>query len=181
MRELLGNCLDEAGLELKTGVEQIFWRERGLSTGVLPSVEVCQEILWELYKLNFRFELLALHHRAQLVVDDLPQHQDRVLACFPGHVPLLVADLSLANQGLTAPSTAERAPYLLALRQLMKDWKGNAPSQIGLEEKHVEQYSEDELTALEQAVAKFYTQSFFNFFGRAAIVPHRLLIPSSAP
>ena len=74
MRELLGNCLDEAGLELKTGGEQVFWREQELSTGVLPSFKVCQEILWELYELNFRFELLALHRRAQLVVDDSPEH-----------------------------------------------------------------------------------------------------------
>ena len=61
MHELLGNCLDEAGLELKTGGEQVFWHEQELLTGVLPSFKVCQEILWELYELNFRFELLALH------------------------------------------------------------------------------------------------------------------------
>lgn len=39
----------------------------------------------------------------------------------------------------------------------MKGWKRNVPSQIGSEEKHVEQYSVVELAALEQAVAKFYT------------------------
>jgi hypothetical protein len=65
------------------------------------------------------------------------------------------------------------------LKRLIKGWKGNAPSQIGSEEKPVEQYSVIELTALEQAVARFYTQSFFNFFGRAAIVPHWLQVPSS--
>ena len=115
------------------------------------------------------------------MVDDSPEHQDRVLACFPGHGPLLVADLSLANQGLAALSMAERAPYLLALKRLMKGWKGNAPSQIGSEEKPVEQYSAVELTALEQAVAKFYTQSFFNFFSHAAIVPHQLQVSLSGP
>jgi len=104
-----------------------------------------------------------------------------VLACFSGHGPLLVADLGLANQGLAAPLMAEQAPYLLALKRLMKGWKGNTPSQIGSEKKPVEQYSAVELTALEQAVAKFYTQSFFNFFGHAAIVPHWLQVPSSGP
>jgi len=113
------------------------------------------------------------------VVDDSPGHQDHVLRCFPGHGPLLVADLSLANQGLAAPSTAERAPYLLAMKRLMKGWKGSVPSQIVADEKPVEQYSALELTALERAVAKFYTQSFFNFFGRAAIVPHQLQVSSS--
>ena len=107
MRQLLGNCLDEVGLELVAGDDHVFWREQELSTGVLPSSEICQEILWELYELNFRFELLALHRRAQLVVDDSPEHQDCVLACFLGHGPLLVADLSLANQGLGASAVAE--------------------------------------------------------------------------
>ena len=107
MHQLLGNCLDEAGLELVSGSDQAFWCEQELLTGVLPSFDVCQEMLWELYELNFRFELLALHHRAQLVVDDSLGHQDHVLHCFPVHGPLLVADLSLANQGLAAPSTAE--------------------------------------------------------------------------
>jgi hypothetical protein len=107
MHEPLGNCLDEAGLELKTGDEQFFWHEQELSTGVLPSFELCQEILWELYELNFRFELLALHHQAQLAVDNSPEHQDHMLTCFPGHGPLLVADVSLANQGLAAPSIVE--------------------------------------------------------------------------
>ena len=181
MHELLRNCLNEAGLELNTGDEQVFWCEQELSTGVLLSFEVCQEIHWELYKLNFRFELLALHRQTQLVVDNSLEHQNRVLACFPGHGPLLVADLGLANQGLAAPSVAEQAPYLLALKRLMKGWKGNAPSQIGSKEKPVEKYSVVELTALEQAVANFYTQSFFNFFGCAAIVPHQLQVPSSGP
>ena len=61
MRQLLGNCLDEVGLELVVGDDHAFWHEQELSTGVLPSFEICQEILWELYELNFRFELLALH------------------------------------------------------------------------------------------------------------------------
>ena len=107
MRQLLGNCLDESGLELVAGTDHLFWREQELSTGTLPSTNICQEILWELYELNFRFELLALHRRAQLLVDDSPEQQVCVLACFPGHGPLLVTDCSLANKGLAAPSISE--------------------------------------------------------------------------
>ena len=114
----------------------------------------------------------------QLVIDNSPEWQDQVVACFPGHGPLLVADPSLANQGLAALSITDRAPYLLTLKRLMKGWKGNAPVQIGHDEKSIEQYSVVELTVLECAVAKFYMQSFFNFFGRAAIVPHGLHVPT---
>ena len=58
----------------------------------------------------------------------------------------------------------------------MKGWKGNTLVQIGHDEKPIKQYSVVELTALECAVAKFYLQSFFNFFGHAAIVAHRLCV-----
>ena len=61
----------------------------------------------------------------------------------------------------------------------MKGWKGDVPSQIGANKKPVEQYSVVELTVLEQAAAKFYMQSFFNFFGHTAIAPHRLQVPLS--
>jgi hypothetical protein len=119
MRQLLGNCLDESGVELVSGNNQLFWWEQELSTEALPLVKICHEILWELYKLNLRFELLALHSRAQVAVDNSPEWQDHVAACFPGHGLLLVADRGLANQGLTAPSIAEQALYLLVLKRLM--------------------------------------------------------------
>jgi hypothetical protein len=47
-------------------------------------------------------------------------------------------------------------------------------AQIGYDEKPTKEYSVIELTVLKCVVAKFYTQSFFNFFGRAAIVLHGL-------
>jgi hypothetical protein len=53
MCQLLGNCLDESGVELVSGNNQLFWQEQELSTGALPSVKICHEILWELYELNF--------------------------------------------------------------------------------------------------------------------------------
>ena len=34
-------------------------------------------------------------------------------------------------------------------------------------------YTEKEILDLEHQLTTFYTQSFFNVFGRAAIVPHR--------
>ena len=40
--------------------------------------------------------------------------------------------------------------------------------------KEIEEYSEGEIVVMESALAKFYAQSFFDFFGRAAILPRRL-------
>jgi hypothetical protein len=180
MHELLGNCLDEAGVSLSLGGGgDAFWRGQALSSGVLPSHGTCQEILWELFELGFRFDLLALDHRAQSTEEDETDRLNRILLCFPGGGPLSVVDYGLASQGLGAPTISQRAPYLLALRDVMKHWKGDLPHQIIRPAKPVEQYSDIELRTLEHAIARFYTQIFFNHFGRAAIVPHMLNIPST--
>jgi hypothetical protein len=38
----------------------------------------------------------------------------------------------------------------------------------------INDYSENDVLQLEDAIARFYTQSFFRFFGRAATIPARL-------
>ena len=43
------------------------------------------------------------------------------------------------------------------------------------ENKGVDHYSESEIEAAELALATFYTQTFYDFFGRAAVIPRRLL------
>jgi hypothetical protein len=193
MQELLGNCLDEAGvaLDMSSNPSVVFWREAQLSVGTLPNLRVTQEILWELYELNFRFELVALDRRAWLApVEELAAQESSrqlmLMACFPSE-SLLVADVSSANQGLASPTLEGRAQYLLAMKQLMKGWGGNVPEVVHCPPKNpANGYSLQELAELEQAIAIFYTQSFFNHFGRAAILPHALdsvsdsmLVPAS--
>jgi hypothetical protein len=59
-----------------------------------------EEIFWELAKLSFRFELLALN--VQVTISTSDDHQELISACFPGgaSASLLVADLGAANHGL---------------------------------------------------------------------------------
>ncbi|RDB19698.1 hypothetical protein Hypma_013215 [Hypsizygus marmoreus] len=176
MRELLGNCLDQAGITLELGNDNlsVFWHEQQLSAGAMPSLDISREILWELYELNFCFELLALDHRAQQISDDSDRRQSLIRACFPGGGSILVVDVDLAGQGLSAPTLTARAPYLVALRRVMKDWSGNTAAALGTADQRVEDYSLEDLKGLEHDVAQFYTQSFFNNFGHAAIIPHSL-------
>jgi hypothetical protein len=104
MQELLGNCLDEAGvaIDMSSASSDVFWREAQLSMGSMPDIRITQEILWELYELNFRFELIALGQRAQLApreesVAEESTHQMWLIACFPNN-SLLVADVSYAKK-----------------------------------------------------------------------------------
>jgi hypothetical protein len=53
----------------------------------------------------------------------------------------------------------------------MRDWEGIKPSALLEFHKSIQDYMEADVLLLEDAVAHFYTNSFFCFFGCAAIVP----------
>ena len=174
---LLQSCLQSNEIQLSTSpaLNTILWHEQKLSAGILPEVRIAQEILWELYELNFHFELLALDRRAHTgLLFDAISRQEMILACFPGNEggSMLVANTELACRGLAAENWKERTPYIIALKNVMKTWRGF--SGVGARWVDANSGSEEEIIALEVVIAKFYTQSFFDFFGRAAIVPRRL-------
>jgi hypothetical protein len=132
--QLFGNVVDEDDgvqiAESNPSSSDIFWQEQQLPSGLIPTQRIGQEILWELYELNFRFELLALDRRASGTAENDDVRQDDILACIstPGCSSLLVADVKYANQGLAAESWVERLPYLLALQKLMRTWTGSPSS-----------------------------------------------------
>jgi hypothetical protein len=55
----------------------------------------------------------------------------------------------------------------------MRAWSGDKPLPI-LYDQPLAKYSERDTGVLEDAVARFYTDIFFIFFGRAAVIPTRL-------
>lgn len=60
------------------------------------------------------------------------------------------------------------------MKKLMLSWRGRLPRELVETEKDENLYTMTETMDLENAVAKTYTQSFFNHFGRAAVIPRRL-------
>jgi hypothetical protein len=99
-----------------------------------------------------------------------------VLACFPhgGDATILVTDVSLATRGLAAEDWRERAPYIIAMRTVLQSWMGFPHVAATLIEKEIDAFEEQEIMMMETTLTRFYTQTFFNFFGRAAILPRRL-------
>lgn len=182
--DILANCSEGTGVDASPKVQptSFVWRDTQVSLGTMPSLTICREILWELYELNFRFEFLGLDRRAHVSkgnasASDLRGREDLIGKCFarPPGSSLLVADVEYGNKGLAAESWSDRVPYVLAMRDVMKTWSGQRPQEFSrVLSTRPEQPSEQVLLALESAVARFYTQMFFNHFGRAAIVPHRL-------
>ena len=96
-----------------------------------------------------------------------------VLRCFPD-VDLLVAHPGQANAGLQSLDWQLKLPYLLALKVLLRDWEGLKPTALESDSTSHDLYTELDAQQLEDGIARFYTQSFYHFFGRAATVPMRL-------
>jgi hypothetical protein len=186
IHSLLQDCLNVDSVQVnETPTNGLMWQEQRLSPGELPDQRVAQEILWELFELNFRLEFMALDSRAHTpltVPTNGLSREDLLLKCFPGNVGgfFLVAPTEFAHQGLAASTWQERAPFVVAVKNVVCTWSGfdkvkehcNAVD-LG-QNKDVECYSESEIDAMELAMANFYTQSFYNFFGRAAVIPRRL-------
>ena len=75
----------------------IVWQGREYPSGVLPPENVVWEILWELYELNFIYELQSLDRRACQNTDLLSNSQlinreVEISHCFPHQLILTCAD-----------------------------------------------------------------------------------------
>jgi hypothetical protein len=121
-----------------------------------------EEILWELTKLRFRFELLALN--ARVTTNPSDDRQDLIRACFLGgaSASLLVADLGAANHGLGNVYWEPRSVYLHALKKVIMTWKGDVLPII-LAKKI--QWTEQEIRDLEYEITHFYVKTFYDHFG----------------
>jgi hypothetical protein len=155
----------------------IFWQGREYPSGVLPPENIVGEILWELYEVNFIHELQSLDRRAchnlDLLSDDqLFDRQAEISQCFDEssfrHVPI-----PSENRGLADNDFDKRFRFVTGLVFVMNSWKGDKPAMLAGDLSRV-QLSPDETREMEKVVAKYYCQQFFNYFGRAAQVPHRL-------
>jgi hypothetical protein len=94
-----------------------------------------------------------------------------IAACFPDS--LLVADFNSANRGIASSNLRELAHFLFAIARVMKSWRSVDPHGWIARWNQLK-WTEQELHLLEEEVAIVYTQSFYNHFRRAAILPRRL-------
>ena len=161
--------------------EPVTWQDKNYPPGVLPADHVVRGILWELFQLNFAYELLSLDCCACSILDttlddsQLMQRQALVLECFPVD-PFLSRLLPDRNDGLAANDIEERIPYIFSFVRVMQSWKGDKPPMFNLAAQSYQKIPQSQASALEEAATKYYCQQFFNYFGRAALLPHRLFM-----
>ncbi|KAJ7185125.1 hypothetical protein B0H12DRAFT_1246758 [Mycena haematopus] len=131
-----------------------------------------KQIIWEIAEVNYRFEFLALDHRAS--------GRDRssfVKMCFSGGSNLFNVPLQWGKQGIASEDINERHKYYVRMARLMSDWRVLTPRPKAVDSSEARRdniWTEQEMMDLEWGVARFYTQSFFELFGRAAVLPMRL-------
>jgi hypothetical protein len=87
------------------------------------------------------------------------------------HVPI-----PTKNRGLADNDFDKRFRFVTGLYYLVKSWKGDKPAMLVDDLSDLSPHGAMEL---EKVVTKYYCQQFFNYFGRAAQVPHRLFAMNS--
>lgn len=177
MQKLIGHTLDKPGLSLSTSASQsklVLWRGQQLVDNVMPPLRIVHEILWEIYELSFRYELLALNRRLS---PEPELDQPKINACFPASEGGLTFVMpSAGSSGLLANHWHSRFPYVTTFVRIMRNWNvPQLPSAFQIVESRPESITEQQVLEMERAAVYFYTQLFFDYFGRAPIVPHRLL------
>ncbi|KAK7015071.1 hypothetical protein R3P38DRAFT_3205150 [Favolaschia claudopus] len=134
-------------------------------------IEKVKETIWALAETSFRYELVALDERASS-----KRRRAEVEMCFAGRM-LVGIPVSFSQRGFAAEDNVERHRYFARLARLMLDWRtrNSKPaflSEIGKAQGRLE-WTDLLREKLEVAVAQYYTQSFYDLFGRAAVIPMR--------
>jgi hypothetical protein len=150
------------------------WRGKTVDGTRLPPQNIAQEILWELYELNYRQDLVVLDDRMDESGLSTRGRSAVLEACWIGSRDH--AELSKANRGFGSTEPKERMKVLKGLYTLMTTWSGSKPTVL------LDRFPEDSgshnigtrLDYIERELAYYYTSSFLQAFGRAASIPFRL-------
>lgn len=181
---------EELIASLKGGVEELWWHETALQVQQQSisnlDITVAREIIWELFEHNFRYELLLLDMvAARPHWIDSVDYGGRPLAAVirreiirmvfgdDGKFILWDEPFPTSNDGFQAETLNQRKDSLERLRKIMLDWP-QAPSVLGhsfYPQPDCERYTPE---VLERRIIAFYCQTFFDYFGRPPVVPHRI-------
>ncbi|KAH9929902.1 uncharacterized protein BXZ73DRAFT_47780 [Epithele typhae] len=157
--------------------EHVGWFDHRVSMGRIQGSNA-KIILYEIFELGFRYELLALDR----ILHPMPNQQDaeiireqRLAEVFAGRdlYRLHEEPKTFAGLGAEDPQDPVRVRCLEALRRVVSEWPLCPPDivvpafPIGVASPlHA-------IRDMERKVAAFYIKSFFTYAGRAPLVPHR--------
>ncbi|THV07821.1 hypothetical protein K435DRAFT_847629 [Dendrothele bispora CBS 962.96] len=165
-RRLLGECFERWGVALELVPTQ------PVSLTALQR----KELLWNLCELNFRNELWRLDARlyyspSSTEADDterlILQHSRLLTSIFPEN-SLTQVSREHGCHGLSSSDWSTRAERLRCFRDMMSSWSVALPDMLKGE---VPSMSSGVCEEWEKGLVRHYVQTFFDVFGRAAILP----------
>lgn len=165
------------GNEISPSLQEARWF--GQPIDLDDSMQMTQ-IAWELYEIAFRVELAAIDHIvvpgpsdcSAMEAMQYSSERAKMIANVFGERHFMISTLPAGNEGLASYSLSGRAPCLEALRRVLARWP-DAPSAIRTSSLSASTLVHD-IRNMEQTLATFYVQTFWERAGRAAAVPHRL-------
>lgn len=201
-------CMAEGGMQGSIDLDHLqsaptIWQSQTLQPNVLPPSPVVQQILWELYEVNFRYELTAIDRQYYTLKDvgfDDPRPDDepdqlaeydeldasdygdrkiKILTAIPhfngSPIPQDVAD---GRRGFASDKMTGRREALWGLYRIMRGWTKTS----GMSETthrlaaslESGTMSDDDVGAVEYRLAWHYIQAYVEHFRRAPFIPHRL-------
>ncbi|KAJ6559497.1 hypothetical protein DFH09DRAFT_1083661 [Mycena vulgaris] len=161
-REILGGKVAVQGHQRGRGEK----RTQGIADVLRPALT--KELIWQIAETNFHFECLSLDRRASGL-----KRPKECLKCFPGRL-LMGIPFEYGKKGFAAIALKDRHPYNLVLASLMCDWRGRHVPTIIRQAATEVAWTEQRVKELEYTVAMHYTQCFYDYFGRAPVIPMRL-------
>lgn len=137
-------------------------------------------LIWELYKVNFRFEFKGLD--CCLVPEQWPSDSahstgsELVNAVFPYQLEVFQSPMASDDAGLCHQNSQQRLPYILAFCTVLQRWPAYPASCDQFKAPTTGDINpplQRALLRLEEDLAQFYCQSFVKVFQVAPHLPHR--------
>src|ERR1700742_2683629 len=99
----------------------------------------------------------------------------RIARCFPDG-DMIPPAIPSDNEGLVATAWKDRAPFTIAFMEVLWSWHDSPDILHSLSRSELKGQIESErrFLQLEDTASEFYCQTFWNYFGRAPILPRRI-------
>ncbi|KAL0063522.1 hypothetical protein AAF712_009619 [Marasmius tenuissimus] len=186
---LLVETLKSANLESTVDISRldtasVSWKGSGISVAAASNV-VLQEILWELFEIGFRYELMIMDRKFYGGKLPREEREPELLVTYLRHFngSIVPASLGEGKEGFASTELLQRRMALWLFLVAMDEWTGAGKLPATLQrdsalwkriDPHETAISAREVDEIEYAVALHYISCFATTFGRAPTLPHRL-------
>ena len=174
MKDLLNSILKNSLIRLEALEKApVIWRGQTV-IGSRPPDHLAKEIIWELYELNFRQDLVNLD--SQLDESNMARFERQGLLDKCWIRTREYADLVKSQDGFASTDSQKRLEVIRVLHRLMSTWcRLKPPILLSLLPNNMGGHNlRVRLDCIEEELAHYFTSRFLESFCRAPSIPYRL-------